>query len=279
MTAVINAYLQQSMQDTLVSAADRLRQHGYRGPLLVVQNNGGAAEVWRTTPVATYNGGPVAGLMGSVRLSQLYGGGQVIATDMGGTTFDAGVIADGHLLPYEFRPVIDRRLVGASMIEVRSIGAGGGSIARLNADQGNRLVVGPASAGAMPGPAAYDLGGTDPTVTDADLVLGYLNPDFFAGGRRRLNRERAARVIQERIARPLGIDVIEAAARIRRTVETWRATPCSRRRCNAATTPGSSPSSLTAAPGRPTAATMPGRWSPPASSPSPSRRSSAAGVR
>lgn len=219
MTAVINAYLQQSMQDTLVSAADRLRQHGYRGPLLVVQNNGGAAEVWRTTPVATYNGGPVAGLMGSVRLSQLYGGGQVIATDMGGTTFDAGVIADGHLLPYEFRPVIDRRLVGASMIEVRSIGAGGGSIARLNADQGNRLVVGPASAGAMPGPAAYDLGGTDPTVTDADLVLGYLNPDFFAGGRRRLNRERAARVIQERIARPLGIDVIEAAARIRRTVD------------------------------------------------------------
>lgn len=219
MTAVLCAYLHDTMQADLTATADELRRRNCAGPLTIVQNNGGVAGVWRTTPVMTVSGGPVAGLMGSARLATRYGDGRVIATDMGGTTFDIGIVARGQPLPQEFRPVIDRWLVHGSMLEVRSIGAGGGTIARLNTEQGNRLEIGPASAGAVPGPAAYDLGGLEPTVTDADLVLGYLNPDAFAGGQRRLSRARAELAISQRIARPLGLDVVEAAARIRRLID------------------------------------------------------------
>lgn len=218
MTTVINAYLKLTMQDELVNITSHLRQRGYQGPLLMVQNNGRVADVWRTTPLATYNGGPVSGLMGSLHLAKQYSS-KIITSDMGGTTFDIGIISSDSPLPHKLQPAIDRWSVGANMLEVCSIGAGGGTIVRLNHTRGSYLKIGPDSAGAVPGPAAYDLGGAEPTITDVDLVLGYLNPEFFAGGKRRLNRERSFRAINNRIARPLGIDVIEAAAQIRRAVD------------------------------------------------------------
>lgn len=217
-TTIINAYLKPTMQDEIMNITSHLCQRSYQGPLLIVQNNGKVADVWRTTPLATYEGGPVSGLMGSLHLAKQYST-KIITSDMGGTTFDIGIISGSSPLPHKLQPVIDRSLVGVNMLEVCSIGAGGGTIVRLNHAQGNILEIGPSSAGAIPGPAAYNMGGTEPTVTDADLVLGYLNPEFFAGGKRRLNRERALRAINNRIARPLGIDVNEAAAQIRRAID------------------------------------------------------------
>jgi N-methylhydantoinase A/oxoprolinase/acetone carboxylase beta subunit len=217
MTAVINAYLQKTMQEELSSMAVHLRNHGYQGPLNLVKNSGGVSEVWRTTPVSTYNGGPVAGLIGCMHLAKLYGN-KIIATDMGGASFDIGVMDEVESISHEFRPMIDRWLIRANMLQVSSISAGSGTIFRVNPEQENALEIGTYSAGTVPGPAAYDLGGNEPTVLDADLVLGYLNPETFGGGKRKLNRERAIRVIDERIARPLGITVIEAASQMRRMI-------------------------------------------------------------
>jgi N-methylhydantoinase A/acetophenone carboxylase len=143
----------------------------------------------------------------------------IVATDVGGTSFDLGLVVKGSPNFYQFRPVIDRWGVEVTMLESRSIGAGGGSIARVNPILGNQLEVGPQSAGSMPGPACYDLGGTEPTVTDADVVLGYLNPDYFHGGKIKLDREKAVNAIREKIARPLGVDIEQAARLIKKVVD------------------------------------------------------------
>jgi N-methylhydantoinase A/acetophenone carboxylase len=143
----------------------------------------------------------------------------VIASDVGGTSFDVGMVVDASVRSYEFRPIIDRWMVGISMLQTTTMGAGGGSIAWVNALLGNRLEVGPRSAGSYPGPACYDLGGTEPTVTDADVVLGYIAPDGYFGGKMPLNRDKAVEAIRTRVAEPLGVSVDEAAALIRRIVE------------------------------------------------------------
>jgi N-methylhydantoinase A/acetophenone carboxylase len=160
----------------------------------------------------------VAGLIGSALLGRLYGAKSVIFTDMGGTSFDVGLVVEDSTRFYQLHPTIDRWLVDLTILETKSIGAGGGSIAWLNERLGDRLEVGPRSAGSNPGPVAYDLGGTEPTVTDADVVLGYIDPEYFHGGRMRLNRDRAVRAIRSRIARPLGITVEQAALLIKRIV-------------------------------------------------------------
>src|SRR5260370_17925517 len=135
---------------------------------------------------------------------------------MGGTSFDGGMGAEGRPRVSHFMPVIDRWVVDATTVDTHSIGAGGGSIARVNELIANRLEVGPESAGSMPGPVAYNQGGTEPTVTDADIVLGYINADYFHGGAIRLDRQRAERVIRRKIAEPLGGSTEEAAQMIRR---------------------------------------------------------------
>lgn len=219
MTTILNAYLHQAIADELSSITDELRDRGYRKPLMMVHNSGGMAEVFRTSAIHTYNGGPVAGLMGGAHLGKLYGFKNVIVTDMGGTSFDLGLIVEGSLRFYQFNPVIDRWLVDHTIIDMRSIGAGGGSIARVNTLIANRLEVGPESAGSLPGPVCYDMGGAEPTVTDADVVLGYLNPNYFHGGRRRLNRNKAVRAIRDKIAKPLGLSVEEAAHLIKKVVD------------------------------------------------------------
>jgi N-methylhydantoinase A/oxoprolinase/acetone carboxylase beta subunit len=219
MTAVLDAYLQRAMQTELSATWDRMREQGYRGSFLMVHNSGGSGEIFKTPASRTFNGGPVAGLMGSAHFAAALGYKNVIAADMRGTSFDVGLVVESNVRNYEFRPVIDTWMVSVTMLQTISIGAGGGSIASTNPVMGNQVHVGPRSAGSMPGPACYDLGGTEPTVTDADLVLGYLNPDTYFGGRIALNRTRAERAIEQKLARPLGIDIVQAAALIRKIVD------------------------------------------------------------
>jgi N-methylhydantoinase A/acetophenone carboxylase len=219
MTAILDAYLHRAMQIELSAMWDKLREHGYRGSFMMIHNSGGVAEIFKTTASRTYNGGPVAGLMGSYHIANQLGYTNVVTSDVGGTSFDIGLIVDSSVRNYEFRPIIDWWMVGITMLQTLSIGAGGGSIAWINQLVGNRLEVGPQSAGSLPGPVCYNMGGTQPTVTDADVVLGYINPDHYYGGRMKLDKARAERAIHDRIARPLGISVSEAAARIRKIVE------------------------------------------------------------
>ncbi len=218
MTAILDAYLQKSIKLELESTWDQLRDKGYKGSFLLTHNSGGSAEMFKTTASRTYNGGPIAGLMGSYHLGKALGYKNVIATDVGGTSFDLGLVVDAGVRSYEFRPVIDRWMVGISMLQTTTMGAGGGSIAIYN-DLLNRLEVGPRSAGAMPGPVCYDLGGNEPTVTDADVVLGYIAPDAYYSGRMQLSIKKASAAIEEKIAKPLGVTVDEAAGLIRNVVE------------------------------------------------------------
>ena len=217
MTAVLSAYLHSAMGDHISGLGEELRDRDYRKPILIVHSTGGMAKPSRTRAVDTYNAGPVAGLFGGRQIATQYELENVIVADMGGTSFDIGLIHGGELNYYQFNPVIDRWQVHLSRIETKSIGAGGGSIAWIRTDFG-ALEVGPKSAGSMPGPACYDLGGTEPTVTDADLLLGYIDPDYFVGGRRKLNRDKAYKAMAT-IAEPLGISVEEAALRVKRIVD------------------------------------------------------------
>lgn len=218
-TTVLSGYLHSEMTNQLMGIGDRLRDLGFRQPLQMVQNTGGVAKLSRTRVVDTYQSGPVAGLMGSGARARSMGVDNVICTDMGGTSFDLGVLVDGSPRFYSVRPVIDRWAVDLPLLEVKSIGTGGGSIAWLNKAFGDRLEVGPASAGSMPGPACYGLGGNKATVTDADVVLGYLNPDNFLGGRMELEADESHRVIRRFIAEPMGISAEQAALAIRRVAD------------------------------------------------------------
>ncbi|TAK28869.1 MAG: hydantoinase/oxoprolinase family protein [Chloroflexota bacterium] len=219
MTTILTAYLHRGMAEELTNLSDELKDRGYRKPLYLVHNSGGMAPLYETTSVKTYSAGPVGGLIGTQFLGKASGAQNLIATDMGGTSFDIGLVADGEVKAYGRIPLIDWWRVGISMIETKSIGAGGGSIARVNADLGNILEVGPASAGSMPGPACFDFGGEEPTVTDADVVLGYIDPDYYLGGRVQLNKEKAVRVIEEKIAKPLNLSAEQAAFAIKRVID------------------------------------------------------------
>ncbi|MCG3169363.1 MAG: Acetophenone carboxylase gamma subunit [Pseudomonadales bacterium] len=215
----LNAFLQWELQDQFAQIGLDLRQSGHRRPLQIVSNVGGMAKASRTRALDTFGAGPVAGLFGAAYIGAQAGVGDIIVTDMGGTSFDFAPVSGGEVRYFADNAVIDRWLTEQPIIEVKSIGAGGGSIAWLNPAMGNRLEVGPRSAGSNPGPAAYGMGGREPTVTDADVVLGYLDPQAFLGGRMKLDRALAERAIRRRIAEPLGIDVIDAAAAIRRTID------------------------------------------------------------
>ncbi len=219
MTTIVNSYIHGVMSDEINALANELRDCGYTRPLTLVHNTGGTKKASRTRAVLTHNAGPVAGLHGAAALGQLNEEYNIIFTDMGGTSFDIGLIEQGEIKSHDFIPVIDRWRTNIPAIEVKSIGAGGGSVAWINSLMGNAMEVGPQSAGAMPGPACYDQGGQDPTVTDADLLLGLYNPENYLGGEMLLDIDLARDVIADKIAGPLGIDPIEAACRIRRLVD------------------------------------------------------------
>ncbi|MFC1847856.1 hydantoinase/oxoprolinase family protein [Chloroflexota bacterium] len=215
---ILSAYLHTEMTEQLSALGEELRDYGYRKPLSIINNVGGVAKLSRTRAIDTFGAGPIAGLLGASWLSKLYGFPNVLVTDMGGTSFDYGLLRDGSCRFYQDWPVIDRWATETSMVEVNTIGAGGGSVAWLNKLMGNKLEVGPRSAGSNPGPACYDLGGNEPTVTDADVVLGYINPDFFLGGRMKLDRKKALQSM-DLIAGPLGLTPEEAASHVRTIVD------------------------------------------------------------
>ncbi|MBR0567516.1 hydantoinase/oxoprolinase family protein [Azoarcus sp. L1K30] len=215
-TAVLNAYIHGKLTRLLYKAGEDLRRLDYRGQLLIGHNNGAVARVAKTRAINTYNSGPAAGLLGVREIGAMYGAGCVFSGDMGGTSFDIGCVREGEP-GYALRPDIEGFDCNLPMLEIRALGAGGGSIASVVEGV---LRVGPQSAGALPGPVCFGLGGKLPTVTDANLVLGWLDPDYFLGGARRLDVDKARESIAEHVAGPLGISVEEAACRIRQTVET-----------------------------------------------------------
>jgi N-methylhydantoinase A len=212
-TTVVNAYLGPVLIRYIRDLQSELEARGLRHPVQLMKCSGGLTLPDRVDreAVALVNSGPVGGLVAARYLGQMLGQENVITTDMGGTSFDVGVIYRGE---FELDPtpfVSQGTPLQVSAAKMVTIGAGGGSIAWTD---GRRLMVGPQSAGAVPGPACYDQGGTEPTVTDALVVLGLLDPDYFFGGRKRLDRTRAEGAIQERIARPLGLTLEEAASGI-----------------------------------------------------------------
>ncbi|MBU1670124.1 MAG: hydantoinase/oxoprolinase family protein [Actinobacteria bacterium] len=218
MTTVLDAYLHRDLSEQLTSLNEELIDAGYEKPLMIIHGTGGMSRLSHTAAVDTYNSGPVAGLLGGAEIAKMYGVENVLVTDVGGTSFDFGVVVDGEASFYDLFPTIERWRVQTPLLEVKTIGAGGGSIARIS-PTGSRITVGPESAGSMPGPACYGLGGKEPTVTDADLVLGYLNPEYYLGGKKKLDTRRARRAIEDRIAKPLGMSVEEAALAIKRVVD------------------------------------------------------------
>ena len=217
-TAVMNALLGPPLRGHLERLDQRLAGEGFGGALLLMQSTGGATPVADAalTPVTLINSGPAGGLLATSFLGRTLGLKNLIAVDMGGTTFDASLITEGQV-PTRAQSRVAGHNIYVPMLEIQSIGAGGGSIAWI--DAGSRLKVGPRSAGADPGPACYPDGGNEPTVTDADLLLGRLSPDRFVGGELLLSVDRAQAVMAARIARPLGMTVLEAARGIATIVD------------------------------------------------------------
>ena len=215
-TTVFNAYIGPRISSYLVNLDQVLRGKGLAKPPMIMQAYGGVLDIEATcrNAVGTIESGPASGVAGTRFLGELIGERNILATDMGGTTFKVGVVRDGRV-ERDYTPVVLRHRVLAPKIWVESVGAGGGSIAWIEPETG-LLKVGPEGAGASPGPVCYGLGGTEPTVSDADLILGYLNPDYFLGGRMRLDREAALRAVKQRIAEPLGMGESEAALGIYR---------------------------------------------------------------
>ena len=210
-TAVINAYAGRIARDYVNRLTELLAERGYNGTTLIMQGYGGllpAAEA-ADRSVGMIECGPAAGVIGSRYLGDLMGDRDVIAADMGGTTFKVGVIQAGEL-EYAREPMVDRFHYIAPKIDVVSIGAGGGSIVAL--DPRTKVPrVGPRSAGARPGPICYGQGGTEPTLTDVLALIGYMDPEIFLGGTMRLDIEAARKAFAARIARPMGMKPDEAA--------------------------------------------------------------------
>lgn len=217
-STIIDAFLHDVMYHGLSSLELNLRESSYKKPMLVIHNSGGMAQLNSTDALQTIHSGPVAGVSASDHLARESDLGNVICTDMGGTSFDIGLVVEGGVKHYDFNPVIERWLVSVPMIHLVTLGAGGGSICRYDRMY-NTVEVGPESAGSNPGPASYDRGGLKPTVTDADLVLGYLDPANYAGGAIKLKASRAKQAIEDEICEQLDISVIEAALLIKRKVD------------------------------------------------------------
>jgi N-methylhydantoinase A len=213
-STVINCYVGGSVNRYLIELKQRLESLGLSARMNVMQVFGGLADIDRVHPIFTIDSGPVGGVIGAKYMAKSMNLQNLVTTDVGGTSFDVSVIYDGELqMASEYfgaTGVLDRYEVLIPRVDIKCIGAGGGSIARF--DPVSRTIkLGPDSAGADPGPIFYDSGGIEPTLADAWLTLGLLNPDNFLGGRRKVNKEKAASAIESKLARPLGMSVYEAA--------------------------------------------------------------------
>ena len=210
-TTVINAYIAPVLSRYLGRLEGRLREMGVTTPkLYIMQSNGGVSTFQGAgkKPVATVLSGPAGGVIASLGISQMAGIKNIITFDMGGTSCDVALIHEGNpVITTQGR--INQRPISLPMLDIHTVSAGGGTIARIDAVGG--LQVGPDSAGADPGPICYGYGGKEVTITDANLVLGVLNPDHFLGGRMKLDKGKAETLLEEKIARPLGLGLLEAA--------------------------------------------------------------------
>lgn len=219
MTATaLNAYIGPVTSRYLQQLDTRLKQAGYKRPLQITQCGGGSISVQRAieAPLLTLDSGPVSGVTGSQFLGHILKIPNIITTDMGGTSFDVGVIDNG-VPSFSFMANVAQYEYFIPKVDIQAIGSGGGSLAKVDAAT-KTLRVGPESAGADPGPVCYGKGNTTPTVTDADLVLGYIDPDNFLGGRVRLDKEKAVEAVS-RVAQALGISLMETAAGIAKIAE------------------------------------------------------------
>ncbi len=225
-TAAINAYVRPLSERYLTNLSTKMAAVGFKGALFVMISNGGLTtfENAKRFPVRLIESGPAGGTMAAVFYSSLLDTGDLVAFDMGGTTAKISMVQDGKpATTSTFEAARLRRFMKGSghplmisAIDLMEIGAGGGSIGWVDAM--GLLRVGPESSGADPGPVCYGLGGEEPTVTDAALILGYLDSDYFLGGDMKLDKEKAIRAVKEKIADPLGLDVIDAAWGIHRVI-------------------------------------------------------------
>jgi len=208
--AVINAYTHSALAATLFKAEDELRQSSqYAGTFLVSHINGGVAGIAKTKAIDTIESGPILGIHASVFFAQLYGLKDVVAMDIGGTTAKISVLKNG--LPINRKPSDFFGIpVEISLPDLRSIALGGGSVVKPSGAGNPRIELGPESMGSFPGPACYALGGDQPTLTDAFVTAGLINPEFFLGGAKPLDRALAQSVIENQVAKPMNISVDEA---------------------------------------------------------------------
>jgi len=217
-TTVMNAYVAPRAVGYLRALNEQLRERGFRHAILLIQNNGGAISIDQVAgkPVRLLLSGPAAGVGALEFYSRAIGSGNLISMEIGGTSCDVILMRNGAVATSDQFQVAGYHL-SVPAVDIHTIGAGGGTIA--GTDSAGMLFAGPHGAGAHPGPAAYGLGGTDPTVTDAQLVLGRMKPGPYAGGSVTLDRSRAIEAIERAVARPLGIDIDAAAIGIIRLVE------------------------------------------------------------
>ena len=216
-TTVLNAYSGPVFRGYIRSLRKALAEAGFDGTLLIMQSSGGVAlpEVTEKTPATTLLSGPAAGPKAALAFVRPLGYESCLVVDMGGTSFDACLVQDGDVA-LKTEGDIDRLRIALPMLDITTIGAGGGSLGWI--DPGGLLRMGPESAGADPGPACYGRGGERPACTDANVVLGYLDPGWFAGGKMELSAKAASQAIEEHVANPLGLSVDEAAAGMYRVI-------------------------------------------------------------
>jgi N-methylhydantoinase A len=216
-TTVVNAFVGPIVSRYFHKLLEQLREIAYHGPLLVMQSNGGVVspDVVTKIPAVTVLSGPAAAPTAGAWYAQRMGWANCITVDMGGTSFDAALVVDNQCIT-STDGSINRYRVALPSLDIVTIGAGGGSIGWIN--QGGLLQMGPQSAGAMPGPVCYGRGGLLPTCTDADVVLGYLNPGFFAGGHMNLDKVKATKAIDQNLGQPLGLDTVQTAAGMYRII-------------------------------------------------------------
>ncbi|PIP54810.1 MAG: 5-oxoprolinase [Bacteroidetes bacterium CG23_combo_of_CG06-09_8_20_14_all_32_9] len=216
-TTCINAYIGVVIDKYLESLLGKLHEINFKGKLMIMQSNGGIVtpEVARKIAAVTVLSGPAAAPIAGAYYAELLGYNNCITMDMGGTSFDTSLVVNRKCVT-STDGEIDRHRIALPTLDIITIGAGGGSIGWI--DKGGLLQMGPKSAGALPGPISYDCGGTEPACTDADLILGYLDPNFFAGGKYILNKEKTVSLTRKTLGEPLGMDVVKTAAGMYRVI-------------------------------------------------------------
>ncbi len=216
-TTVVNAYIGVVVDKYIASLLEKLDAHNFKGGFSIMQSNGGVVspEVVRKIPAVTVLSGPAAAPIAGAFYADLLGFDNCITMDMGGTSFDTSMVVNGQCVTSTDGD-INRYRIALPSLDIITIGAGGGSIGWV--DNGGLLQMGPQSAGSLPGPVCYDREGEEPACTDADLLLGYLDADFFAGGKYKLNKNKASKELEKKLTIPLDLSIIETAAGMYRVI-------------------------------------------------------------